>query len=344
MTEDHKLLKFTSRGKLLTTVALCGTLLLSNGPANAAPSTSSETPKTMEQMQALTVNGLVVDSNGEPIIGANVLEKGTTNGSLTDVDGKFTLNVRQGAVLQISFIGYKTQEVKATSNMMRVVLAEDNEMLDEVVVVGYGSQKKVNVTGAVSTVDVNKALEAKPQMDVTKALQGVVPGLTILNTQGGINEQPSMTIRGVGTLSNSETSDPLIIVDGVPLDDLSLINPQDIASVSVLKDAASTSIYGSRAAFGVVLITTKQGTKKDKFTINYSNNFAWSTPSILPEYADVPSQLRALIEVNERNATPPELFGMYMDEMLPYAEAWQEQHGHKKQAIARCSPIRAWTT
>lgn len=256
MTEDHKLLKFTSRGKLLTTVALCGTLLLSNGPANAAPSTSSETPKTMEQMQALTVNGLVVDSNGEPIIGANVLEKGTTNGSLTDVDGKFTLNVRQGAVLQISFIGYKTQEVKATSNMMRVVLAEDNEMLDEVVVVGYGSQKKVNVTGAVSTVDVNKALEAKPQMDVTKALQGVVPGLTILNTQGGINEQPSMTIRGVGTLSNSETSDPLIIVDGVPLDDLSLINPQDIASVSVLKDAASTSIYGSRAAFGVVLITT----------------------------------------------------------------------------------------
>ncbi len=131
MTEDHKLLKFTSRGKLLTTVALCGTLLLSNGPANAAPSTSSETPKTMEQMQALTVNGLVVDSNGEPIIGANVLEKGTTNGSLTDVDGKFTLNVRQGAVLQISFIGYKTQEVKATSNMMRVVLAEDNEMLDK---------------------------------------------------------------------------------------------------------------------------------------------------------------------------------------------------------------------
>lgn len=341
MTEDHKLLKFTSRGKLLTTVALCGTLLLSNGPANAAPSTSSETPKTMEQMQALTVNGLVVDSNGEPIIGANVLEKGTTNGSLTDVDGKFTLNVRQGAVLQISFIGYKTQEVKATSNMMRVVLAEDNEMLDEVVVVGYGSQKKVNVTGAVSTVDVNKALEAKPQMDVTKALQGVVPGLTILNTQGGINEQPSMTIRGVGTLSNSETSDPLIIVDGVPLDDLSLINPQDIASVSVLKDAASTSIYGSRAAFGVVLITTKQGTKKDKFTINYSNNFAWSTPSILPEYADVPSQLRALIEVNERNATPPELFGMYMDEMLPYAEAWQEQHGHKKAGYREMQPYQS---
>lgn len=172
------------------------------------------------------------------------------------------MNVQQGAILQISFIGYKSQEIKVQQSTIKVILAEDNEMLDEVVVVGYGSQKKVNVTGAVSTVDVNKALEAKPQMDVTKALQGVVPGLTILNTQGGINEQPSMTIRGVGTLSNSETSNPLIIVDGVPLDDLSLINPQDIASVSVLKDAASTSIYGSRAAFGVVLITTKQGTKK----------------------------------------------------------------------------------
>ena len=108
-----------------------------------------------------------------------------------------------------------------------------------------------------------------------------------------------MTIRGVGTLSNKESSDPLIIVDGVHLDDLSLINPQDIDNVSVLKDAASTSIYGSRAAFGVVLITTKQGTKKDKVSINYSNNFAWSTPSILPEYADVPSQLKALIAVNE---------------------------------------------
>ena len=280
----------------------------------------------MEQMQALTVNGLVVDSNGEPIIGANVLEKGTTNGSLTDVDGKFTLNVRQGALLQISFIGYKTQEVKATSNILKIVLAEDNEMLDEVVVVGYGSQKKVNVTGAVSTVDVNKSLDAKPQMDVTKALQGVVPGLTILNTQGGINEQPSMTIRGVGTLSNSETSNPLIIVDGVPLDDLSLINPQDIASVSVLKDAASTSIYGSRAAFGVVLITTKQGTKKDKFTINYSNNFAWSTPSILPDYADVPSQIRALLEVNERNGTDPD---------------WQEQHGHKKAGYREMQPYQS---
>ena len=228
MNEDHKQTGFAYKGKLLTAAFLCGTLLLGNGHANAAPTAPNENLGITEQMQTITVKGLVTDSNGEPIIGANVLEKGTSNGSLTDIDGKFTLNVRQGSTLQISFIGYKTQEIKAQQGSIKVVLVEDNEMLEEVVVVGYGSQKKVNVTGAVSTVDVNKALEAKPQMDVTKALQGVVPGLTILNTQGGINEQPSMTIRGVGTLSNSETSNPLIIVDGVPLDDLSLINPHEI--------------------------------------------------------------------------------------------------------------------
>ena len=340
MNEDHKRRGFTYNSKLLTAAAISA-LFLSGSLVKANPVTSNENLKVTEQLQTTSVEGLVVDANGEPIIGANVLEKGTTNGTLTNLDGKFNLNVHSNAVLQISFIGYKTQEIKVTGRTIKVVLTEDNELLDEVVVVGYGSQKKVNVTGAVSTVDVNKALEAKPQMDVTKALQGVVPGLTILNTQGGINEQPSMTIRGVGTLSNSETSNPLIIVDGVPLDDLSLINPQDIASVSVLKDAASTSIYGSRAAFGVVLITTKQGTKKDKISINYSNNFAWSTPSILPDYADVPSQLRALIAVNARNGSDPELFGMYLDQMLPYAEAWQQQHGYKKTGYREMQPYQS---
>ena len=340
MNEDHKRRGLAYNSKLLTAVAISA-LFLSGSQVKANSVASDNNLNITEQLQAISVEGLVVDANGDPIIGANVLEKGTTNGSLTDLDGKFRLNVQHNAVLQISFIGYKTQEIKVTGRTIKVVLTEDNELLDEVVVVGYGAQKKVNVTGAVSTVDVDKALEAKPQMDVTKALQGVVPGLTILNTQGGINAQPSMTIRGVGTLSNSETSNPLIIVDGVPLDDLSLINPQDIASVSVLKDAASTSIYGSRAAFGVVLITTKQGTKEDKFSINYTNNFAWSTPSVLPEYSDVPSQLRALIEVNKRNGTDPELFGMYLDKMLPYAEAWQAQHGNKKTGYREMMPYQS---
>lgn len=338
MNEDRKKRGLASN-KLLAAVVV-STLLFSSNEIAATQVVSNDPLKVTELLQAQVITGLVVDTHGEPVIGASVVEKGTTNGTVTNLDGKFTLDVEPGATIQFSFVGYQTQEAKAAKTM-KITLIEDTELLDEVVVVGYGSQKKANLTGAVSTVDVSKTLSAKPQMDVTKALQGVVPGLTILNTQGGINEQPTMTIRGVGTLSNKEVSNPLIIVDGVPLDDLSLVNPQDIANVSVLKDAASTSIYGSRAAFGVVLITTKQGTKKDKVSINYSNNFAWSTPSILPEYADVPSQLRALIAVNERGGTPPELFGMYLDKMLPYAEAWQKQHGHKKSGYRDMQPFQS---
>ena len=271
--------KVTNRKLIATaTVAMC--LLGSAGVAYAAPA-----PQVVATVKATqTISGTVKDSKGEAIIGANVLEKGTTRGVATDLDGKFTMKVAPGATIQISFLGYKTQELKAASNM-DVVLADDNALLDEVVVVGYGTQKKANLTGAVSVVDVDKALDGKPQMDVAKSLQGVVPGLTILNTEGGIDSQPSMQIRGIGTLSNSETSNPYLIVDGVPVEDLTLINPADIESVSVLKDAASSSIYGSRAAFGVILITTKQGSKTDKIQVNYSNNFAWSTPTILPEYA-----------------------------------------------------------
>ena len=337
--------EFKTRGFLnrkALQVAAFGTLLFWGTPAMAAPVAETGQPEVMEVQQQQEASGIVVDANGEPIIGASIMVKGTSNGTISDVDGHFTLNVAQGATLQISFVGYQTQEVRVTSGkLIRVVLPEDTELLDEIVVVGYGTQKKANLTGAVSTVDVNKTLDAKPQMDVAKALQGVVPGLTVLNTQGGINEQPKLTIRGVGTLSNDATSDPLIIVDGVPLDDLSLINPQDIDNISVLKDAASTSIYGSRAAFGVVLITTKQGTKKDKVSVNYSNNFAWSTPTMLPDYPNVPDQLRALIEVNDRMGTAPELFGMYMDKMLPYAEAWIQQNGDIKLGYQEMRPFQS---
>ena len=317
-------------------LAAAGALLCS-GTMVAEPAGSAQ-PVGIAQQATRTVGGTVVDENGHPIVGANVIEKGAANGVATDINGKFTLKVT-GSEITVSYVGYTPQDVAARGTNMRIVLEENAEVLDEVVVVGYGTQKKVNVTGAVSTVDVDRQLESKPQMDVAKALQGAVPGLTILNTQGGINEQPSIQIRGVGTLSNSEKSDPLIIVDGVPVDDLSMINPSDIATVSVLKDAASTSIYGSRAAFGVILITTKGGTKEDKFTVNYSNNFAWSTPTMLADYADVPSQLRAMMDVNERAGTPPELFGMYFDQMLPYAEAWQEQNGHKKRGYGEMRPF-----
>ncbi len=334
--------KRTANRKSLMLMSL-GVLLWCSSPVMGVTVGVPGLSEVTEQQQRVAATGVVQDAeSGEPIIGASVVEKGTTNGVVTDVNGRFTLNVSAGSVLQISYVGYETQEVTVTDGKtILVMLREDTELLDEVVVVGYGTQKKANLTGAVSTVDVSKTLEAKPQMDVAKALQGVVPGLTVLNTQGGINEQPQLTIRGVGTLSNDEVSDPLIIVDGVPLDDLSLINPQDIASVSVLKDAASTSIYGARAAFGVILITTKQGTRKDRVSVNYSNNFAWSTPTMMPDYPDVPSQLRALIEVNERMGADPELFGMYLDQMLPYAEAWYEQNGGKKIGYGEMRPYQS---
>ena len=280
MNED-RIKRGLANSKFLTAVAISA-LFLSSGNAMAAQTNTDSSLEVTEQLQVQTVSGLVVDASGDPVIGASVVEIGTTNGIITDMDGKFTLNVKPGATLRISFVGYQTQETKA-SKTMKVVLKEDSEMLSEVVVVGYGVQKKANLTGAVSTVDLSKTMEGRPQQDVAKALQGAVPGLSILNNTGDINSAASMRIRGLGTLSNKEVSNPLIIVDGVPMDDISFLNTQDIESISVLKDAASTSIYGARAAFGVILINTKGAKPKDKITINYSNNFAWDQSTYIPD-------------------------------------------------------------
>lgn len=275
------------------------------------------------------IKGVVVDTSGDPIIGASIQIKGTGQGTVTDIDGQFTLSAPSNAVLVISYVGMKTQEVAAQTNI-RVVLEDDTEQLQEIVVVGYGTQRKENLTGAVSSVDVRKTLEAKPYSDISVALQGSVPGLSIINSSGALGAQPSISIRGLGTLSNNATSNPLIVVDGVPLSDLSLLNTQDIENISVLKDAASTSIYGTRAAFGVILITTKSAKTQERVSINYTNNFSWDTPSILPDYPDVPTQLKALIAANNRAGLENELFGMYLDQMLPYAEKWRDEHNGKK--------------
>ena len=326
MNEERKRRGF-AYGKCLTVMVLT-TLLLGSSHALAS-TTASSSYEVTEQLQTVTITGLVVDAKGEPIIGASIVEKGTTNGGITDVDGKFSLKAPVGATLRVSFIGYQTLEIKATRTM-KIVLKEDSELLDEVVVVGYGTQKKANLTGAVSTIDVSKTLEARPQSDVTKALQGVVPGLTILNTSGGLDAKPTITIRGTGTLSNDAKSNPLIIVDGVAMDDISYLNPNDIENVSVLKDAASSSIYGTRAAFGVILITTKSAKKTDRITVNYTNNFSWDTPTILPDFPDVATQARALRSANMRAGIGNELFGMNMnDDFIAKAEAWKKRHGGK---------------
>lgn len=311
--------------------ALIGAILLASGLTGS--SYAMATPPTQSQsvtQSSTIIKGQIVDAEGEPILGATVVELGTTRGTVTDIDGNFTINSHANAKLRITYVGYKTVEIKAT-NGMKVVMQNDNAQLDEIVVVGYGQQKKVNLTGSVTNVDIEKTLGGRPEQDVAKALQGAVPGLTITNTSGDINSQPTMQIRGLGTLSNGATSNPLVVVDGVPVDDLTMVNAADIATISVLKDAASTSIYGSRAAFGVILITTKEGKKGEKVSVKYDGHFAWDRATVLPDYPDVPSQLEAaMIGAKRTDGSDPELFGMYFSKMLPYAKAWKEQHSGKK--------------
>lgn len=228
--------------------------------------------------QQKSVSGVIKDSTGEPVIGANVREKDNpTNGTITDLDGKFILNVAQATKLEISFIGYKTVVVDAIpGKTIDVKLEDDSEMLDEVVVVGFGTQKKVNLTGSVGVVTAEE-LKERPVTNAAQALQGVVPGLQITQTNGSLEDTPSINVRGTTTIGQGTSGDPLVLIDGME-GDLNTINPQDIANISVLKDAAASSIYGSRAPFGVILITTKSGSKEGKTTVNYNNSFRWGTP------------------------------------------------------------------
>lgn len=281
-------------------------------------------PQTQSQ-GVVTIKGTVLDENDDPVIGASVIAQGQKQGVSTDAFGNFSISAKPGSNLVISYIGYKTVTVKAAQDMT-VYLQPTTEMLDQLVVVGYGQQKRANLTGAVSTVDVAKVMEDRTTGDVAKALQGAVPGLTITTNNGDVNSVASIKIRGTGTLSNDQTSSPLIVVDGVPVDDLSFVNPDDIAEISVLKDAASASIYGTRAAFGVLLVTTKTPGDKTRVQVKYNNNFGWSRATVLPSYSSVPNQIRALMQSNNRQGVENELFGMYLDKMLPYAEAWEKQH------------------
>lgn len=287
-------------------------------------------PEPQQQGQAVTtITGTVLDENNEPIIGASVLQKGTRNAVATDAFGNFKIRVPEGTTLEVSYVGYKAVGIAAKQGMT-VYMQPTTEMLNELVAIGYGSQKRANLTGAVATVDVARTMDSRPQTDVVKALQGSVPGLTITTGDGGLNTTSTIKLRGTGTLSNDQKSAPLIVVDGTPVDDISFINPDDIADISVLKDAASSSIYGTRAAFGVLLITTKNPSAKDKVSIKYTNNFAWSQATVLPSFASVPAQLRAMMEAQKRQGGEDNLFGMRFTDLLPYAEAWEKAYGGKR--------------
>jgi TonB-linked SusC/RagA family outer membrane protein len=256
--------------------------------------------------QVRRITGTIFDVAGKPIIGVNVVEKGTTNGDITDVDGKFTLSVSENAVLQVSFTGYLSQETTVgNQTTLRITLIEDFKVLEEVVVIGYGTQKKVNLIGSVVSVDMSKMTDSRPITSLSAGLAGLAAGVTVTSTSGGQpgNDGATIRVRGQGTTNNS---DPLVVIDGVAGGNINDLNPQDVESISILKDAASSSIYGSRAANGVILITTKKG-HLGVSKINYhgylsSENLAHKIPYVT-NYADYMELINEGLE-NSNQAKP----------------------------------------
>lgn len=259
------------------------------------------------------VKGKVIDANGEPIIGATIKEKGTSNGTITDFDGNFTLEANSDAILDVSYIGYRSVEVKSVSGkLLSVVLKEDTQALEEVVVVGYGVQKKVNLTGSVGNVSL-KDLGDRPITNASNALQGTVSGVYALQKSGQPGADGAViNIRGVGTLNNS---DPLVLIDGFP-GSMSDVDAADISSISVLKDAASAAIYGNRAANGVVLITTKKG-KTGKVSLSYNGYFgvqeATALPKTLNSYEYTTLYNEACLNSGQQEKYLPEQIQKYKD-------------------------------
>lgn len=265
--------------------------------------------------QTQTISGVVLDEFGDPMIGVSVLVKGTTTGIITDVEGNFVVPAKNGDVILIKYLGYKDQEIKVTSNArLKITLQEDTQNLDEVVVVGYGTQKKVNLTGAVSAVT-GEDISKRPVANTSTMLQGQMPGLRITSDKGQPgNESVQIRVRGQGTYSGTG-SDPLILINGVE-GDLASLDPNIIESISVLKDAASASIYGSRAANGVILITTKNGTEvKERVSIRYNGNFAVHNPtSLLDLIWDSPTYMKYFNMAKDNSGAPAT--DRYSEEMI----------------------------
>lgn len=229
--------------------------------------------------QKKTVTGKVVDENDEPIIGANIVEKGTTNGTVTDIDGTFSLPVNDDAVIHISYIGYEVQDIAVKGRTrLDVVLEEDTKSLDEIIVVGYGTQRKVNLTGAVNQVSAEQ-FDDRPVPRLSQALQGAMPNLNVTFAGGVPGQDASLNVRGFTSINGGE---PYVLIDGIP-GNINRVVSQEVESVTVLKDAAASAIYGAKGAWGVILITTKQG-QAGKTRISYSNNFGWSTPTVNTDF------------------------------------------------------------
>lgn len=285
---------------------------------------------TSVMAQVKTVTGTVTDADTkETLPGVNVVVKGTTIGAITDASGGYSIKVSEGQVLQFTFIGYLAQEITVgSSSQINVLLKTDVKSLEEIVVVGYGTQKKGNLTGAVSTVDAGKTLEARPIADVGRGLQGTVPGLTVVVPSGEIGSDPLMKIRGQ-IASFQGTALPLILVDNVEVPSLQMLNPNDIATISVLKDAASASIYGSKAAFGVILITTKSGSGVKGVNVEYTTNISFQNISKKMEMGRLDAMEYTLLAFERvGGSVPPGAFWKVTREGYERAQQWQTTWGN----------------
>ncbi|MDP3441371.1 MAG: SusC/RagA family TonB-linked outer membrane protein, partial [Ignavibacteria bacterium] len=282
------------------------------------------------QQENVTVVGTVSNEQNETIPGATILIKGTQTAVITNTDGKFSLNAPSNAVLTISYIGYTTIDVPINGKTKHeITLKEENQLVDEVVVVGYSTQKRANLTGAVATVDVAKTLGSRPVTDLARGLQGSSPGLIVTTSSGNIGQSPEIHIRGLQGSVNAE-SRPLILLDNVEIPNMMMINPSDIESVSILKDAASASIYGARGSWGVILLTSKKG-KKGDMRVSYDNSFAWSSPMNTPQIADGAEGVEYMLKQYRRTAPNQASFnilGAYYDDLsIDRIRQWKKLYG-----------------
>lgn len=318
--------------KVLFASAMLLTLPATHGLASANLSASPLSARAVSGVQGVNqqttrVQGVVRDASGEPLIGVSVREKGTENAAITDMDGRFSLTLSNASsVVTFSYVGFQSLSMKARANM-QVVMREDQHTLGDVVVVGYGSQKKANLTGAVTSVEVDKALSGRPIADVGRGLQGMVPGMNVVVPTGEVGSDPRIKIRGqIGSIAGS--NQPLILLDNVEIPSIQMINPDDIESISVLKDAAASSIYGSKAAFGVILITTKTGVGKDRFEVSYSNNFSWQHVANPIEMGGLASLRYTLdAQINRQEPMPAGGFWRIDEDSYQKAVEWQQKYG-----------------
>ena len=291
---------------------------------------AAERTTALANQQKKIITGTVVDPNGEAVIGANVLVKGTTNGTITDMDGKFSLEVPEGAMLLVSYIGYGDYETKVgNQSNLSITLKEDSKALDELVVVGYGTMKKKDLTGAVGAVK-GDDLASRRTTQLSTALQGATSGVLVTRDNSAPGATASIKIRGVTTIG--ETS-PLVIIDGVP-GDINQVNPEDVENMSILKDAASASIYGSRAAAGVIVITTKRA-KENDLSLNYNFEYGWEMPTKLPQYVGAQ---RFLEMVNETRYNDNNSGGWYQTYSEEQVNNWLKYHETDPDAY----PVEDW--